>query len=256
MKINVDGYDIEYKETGTGDEVAVILQGWGTSLGMYDSMAACINGRFRVIQLDLPGFGASDEPRESWNVDEYADFFLHFMEKLGIGRATLIGHSYGGRVIIKLASRESISLELDRLVLVDAAGILPKKTFAQKMKVKRYKLLKRLFSLKPVHALFPEMIDDWKGRQGSADYRNATPVMRECLVKAVNEDLTELLPRIRQETLLVWGDMDTATPLSDGQLMEKLIPDAGLAVIKGAGHFSFAEQPAVFRSIMHSYFRI
>jgi pimeloyl-ACP methyl ester carboxylesterase len=50
--------------------------------------------------------------------------------------------------------------------------------------------------------------------------------------------------------------MDTATPLSDGQLMEKLIPDAGLAVIKGAGHFSFAEQPAVFRSIMHSYFRI
>ena len=81
-------------------------------------------------------------------------------------------------------------------------------------------------------------------------------MMKKCMVMAVNEDLTECLPKIKQETLLIWGDKDTATPISDAKLMEEKIPDAGLAVISGAGHFSFLEQPAVFRSIMRSYFKI
>lgn len=72
--------------------------------------------------------------------------------------------------------------------------------------------------------------------------------------KAVNEDLTELLPRIRQDTLLIWGDLDTATPIADAKLMEEKIPGAGLAVIPGTGHFSFLENPALFRSIMQAYF--
>lgn len=116
--------------------------------------------------------------------------------------------------------------------------------------------MKKIISLKPVYAVCPELIDDWKSRQGSADYRNATPMMRQCLVKAVNEDLTPLLKDIRQDTLLIWGDNDTATPLSDGKQMEQLIPEAGLAVVKGAGHFSFLDQPAVFRRIMESYFNM
>ena len=77
-----------------------------------------------------------------------------------------------------------------------------------------------------------------------------------CLVKAVNEDLTSLLPEIKQETLLIWGENDTATPISDAKLMEKMIPDAGLAVIKNAGHFCFVEQPVIFSNIMKSYFKI
>ena len=79
-------------------------------------------------------------------------------------------------------------------------------------------------------------------------------MMRQCLVKAVNEDLSHLLPGIKAPTLLVWGDRDTATPLSDGQKMEKAIPGAGLAVIPGTGHFSFVENPYLFGRIMASYF--
>ena len=165
-----------------------------------------------------------------------------------------MGHSYGGRVIIKLASRERLPFEIDRIVLIDSAGIVPEKSFWQKMKIKRYKLLKKVLNLKVIYALFPELIDDWRSRQGSADYRNATPMMRQCLVMAVNEDLRHLLPGIKQDTLLVWGDLDTATPLSDGKLMEELIPGAGLAVIEGTGHYSFLEKPSVFRNIMRAYF--
>jgi pimeloyl-ACP methyl ester carboxylesterase len=133
---------------------------------------------------------------------------------------------------------------------------LPKKSFKQKVNIKKYKVLKKILNMKVIYALFPELIDDWRSRQGSADYRNATPIMRQCLVKAVNEDLTELLPKIKQDTLLIWGDKDTATPIEDARLMEEKIPSSGLAVLKGAGHFSFLEQPNIFRNIMRSYFEI
>ena len=254
MKINVNGYEIAYQITGQGEDTVVILQGWGTEFATYNSVAACISDRYRVVQFDFPGFGASDEPREPWAVEDYANFFLDLMAALGIQKATLLGHSYGGRVIIRLAARESLPFTIERIVLVDSAGILPKKTWKQKMKIRRYKLLKRIVSLKLVYAICPRLIDEWRNSQGSADYRNASPMMRQCLVKAVNEDLTELLPRIRQDTLLIWGNLDTATPIADAKLMKEKIPGAGLAVIPGTGHFSFLENPALFRSIMQAYF--
>lgn len=256
MEIIVDGYKISYKVTGEGEETVVILQGWGTEFSVYDSVAACINSQYRVVQFDLPGFGASEEPREAWDVDAYADFFLKLMDALKIRKAVLLGHSYGGRVIIKLAAREHLPLEISRIVLVDSAGILPKKTWKQKMSIRRYKALKKLVSIKLVYKICPELIDEWKSRQGSADYRNASPMMRQCMVKAVNEDLTGLLPLIGQETLLIWGDLDTATPITDAKLMEERIPDAGLAVIPGTGHFCFLEKPGQFAGIMRSYFHI
>jgi pimeloyl-ACP methyl ester carboxylesterase len=256
MNIVVDGYNICYKITGNGKETVVMLQGWGTDLGVYDSVANAISEQYRFVQFDFPGFGGSDEPREAWSVDDYADFFCKFMEALEIKKAVLIGHSYGGRVIIKLATRDKLPFEIERIALIDSAGILPKKSFKQKVNIKKYKALKKLFNIKVVYALFPELIDDWRSRQGSADYRNASPMMRQCLVKAVNEDLTELLPKIKQDTLLIWGDKDTATPIEDAKLMEQKIPNSGLAILKGAGHFSFLEQPAIFRNIMRSYFEI
>lgn len=256
MNIDVNGYNICYTEKGEGKDTVVILQGWGTSYGVYDSVADALREQYRVIQFDFPGFGGSDEPKQAWSVDDYADFFCDFLNVLHIKKAVLIGHSYGGRVIIKLAARRECPVEIDRIVLIDSAGILPRKTFAQKMKAKRYKVLKKLFANKVIYYLFPELIDDWRSRQGSADYRNATPRMRECLVKAVNEDLTGLLPEIRQETLLIWGDQDTATPIGDARIMEEKIPNAGLVVLEGTGHFSFLEKPEQFRNIMRSYFKV
>lgn len=256
MNIEINGYNICYKKTGTGSKTAVIIQGWGTELGLYDCVADTINSEYTVIQFDMPGFGGSDEPREAWGVDSFADFFCDFMKTININKMTLIGHSYGGRVIIKLANRENLPFEITNIVLIDSAGVMPKRTFLQKIKTKRYKILKKVFNNKVIYALFPELIDDWKSRQGSSDYRNATPMMRKCLVMAVNEDLTNLLSGIKQETLLIWGDKDTATPISDARLMEKLIPDSGLAVIEGAGHFPFIEKPVIFNNIMNSYFKI
>ena len=104
--------------------------------------------------------------------------------------------------------------------------------------------------------LWPEALEKLRVKFGSADYAAATPLMRQCLVKAINEDLTHLLPGIKAPTLLIWGENDTATPLADGKLMEKSIPDAGLAVIPGVGHYCFLENPWLFKRIIASYYHL
>jgi pimeloyl-ACP methyl ester carboxylesterase len=117
-------------------------------------------------------------------------------------------------VIIKLANRQ-LPFAIDKIVLVDSAGIKPagskKKSFRQRI----FKLGKWFLSLKPIAKLFPTALEKLRVKFGSADYAAASPMMRQCLVKAVNEDLSHLLPGIKAPTLLVWGDRDTATPISD-----------------------------------------
>ena len=172
---------------------------------------------------------------------------------MGLTRVILLGHSYGGRVCIRIASKRGLPFRLEKLVLMDSAGILPVRTKQQEAKVRRYKRLRDFLSKPWVYEFFPDLIDDWRSRQGSEDYRNATPLMRKTLVKAVNEDLTELLPEINTETLLIWGADDDATPLRDAKIMEEKIPNAGLAVIEQAGHYAFLEQPVVFRQILSAF---
>jgi pimeloyl-ACP methyl ester carboxylesterase len=260
MNTVIDGYNINYKitEPENAKKTAVILQGWGTGCDLYDFTAGCINDGYRVVQFDFPGFGESDEPSEPWRPADYARFFCKFMEALGIGEAVLIGHSYGGRVIIKLAARDAgsgdaLPFEIDKIMLIDSAGIVPERSWQQRLKVKRFRALRKFLTSPPVHAMFPEVIDFWINSQGSADYRNASPIMKKCLVMAVNEDLRHLFPSVKQETLLVWGDADLDTPISDAHIMEEMMPDAGLAIFEGAGHYSYLEQPVLFRTVIRTY---
>ena len=122
-----------------------------------------------------------------------------------------------------------------------------------KIKQKWFKLCKKAANSKLGKKLSPGLVEKMQKNSGSADYRNATPLMRQVLVKAVNDDVTELLPNIKVPTLLIWGDEDTATPISDAKLMEKLIPDAGLVVLKNTGHYSFLEYFYTFCRVMDSF---
>ena len=161
MDIKIDGYNINYKITGPDNArgTIVMLQGWGTSLDLYDFVAGSVNDEYRFVQFDFPGFGGSDEPREPWNVQAYTEFFCRFMKELGIEEASLVGHSYGGRVIIKLAEMEEIPFRINKIMLIDSAGIMPERSAAQKAKVKRYKIMRNFLTSKPIHAMFPEVID-------------------------------------------------------------------------------------------------
>ena len=252
MECVVKGLRINYEVKGEGETV-LLLHGWASSLQPYCRLMDQLSSRYRVIAVDFPGMGKSEEPKEPWDVDGFVDFTLAFLQQFDVKKLSLVGHSYGGRVIIKLANRE-LPFAIDKIVLIDSAGIKPPVSKKKNARQRMYKIGKWFLTRRPVAKLFPTALEKLKVKFGSADYVAASPMMRQCLVKAVNEDLTHLLPGIQAPTLLVWGDRDTATPLRDGQLMEKTIPGAGLAVIPGTGHFSFVENPMLFGRIMASYF--
>lgn len=255
MNLTLDGININYRDEGQGD-VVLLLHGWGSNIQLFNGIFDLLTPKYRVVALDMPGFGESEEPGEVWGVDEYLDFVIKFINKLQIKSFTVLGHSFGGRVIIKMVNRKNLNFTVEKIILVDSAGIMPKRTLKYHIKVKTYKCIKAVLGFGPVKKLFPNALEKYKKGKGSADYTAASDIMKGCLVKVVNEDLTDLLKNITQDTLLIWGENDDATPLSDAKLMEKLIPEAGLAVIKNAGHYSFLEQKYIFDRILASYMKI
>jgi len=255
LKINIKGLDINYDVKGEGDYV-FLLHGWGSSLTLFDALAGVISKKYTAVSLDFPGFGLSDEPKEIWDVSAYSEFMVEFIRRFNCERVILLGHSFGGRVIIKMACLPGLPFSIDKIILADSAGVLPKRTLKYKMKLRIYKMGKAILGLGPVTKMFPHALDNYRKKRGSSDYNSASEIMRNILVKTVNEDLTPLLKDIMSPTLLIWGESDTATPVSDGRLMEKLIKDAGLVVLKGAWHYSFLDQPYVFHKIVNSFLKI
>lgn len=258
MTTTIQNLNINYIEASPAapaEELVVMLHGWGAKAELFEPLISLISQKYRVLAPNMPGFGGSQEPPEPWSVDRYADFILDFLAPYAPKKVIFIGHSFGGRVIIKLSSR-NLPFEISKIILIDSAGIKPKKTLRQKLSLAAYKVGKAVLSFPPIKALFPDALENLRKKRGSADYQSATPIMRQTLVKVVNEDLSHLLSGISASTLLFWGTADTATPLSDALLMEKLIPDAGLVRVEGAGHFSFLEAPELCRRVVASFLKI
>lgn len=250
-----DTLNIDYIDEGNGD-VIVFLQGWGTTAKLYKTVIDMLSPYFRVIAPDFPGFGNSTEPSFPYSAEDYADFVLAFLEKLNVSRASFIGHSHGGRVIIELASREKLPIETDKLVLMDSAGIVTKKPLKKRVRIKTYKILKKFFTLKLIKSIFPDAVSNLQNKFGSADYASSSDMMRKSMVKLVNTDYTDRLGKIKNPTLLIWGENDDATPLEHAKIMEKNIQDTGLVVIKGAGHFSYLSDINLTKRVLHSFFGI
>ena len=231
-----------------GDLPIVILHGWGAHIEAVGPILAGLDGAADVIALDLPGFGESDPPPEAWDVDCYARFMIHFLDEMGVDRAHLVGHSHGGRVSIALAADEP--QRVGRLLLIDSAGIPPKRGWRYRRRVAVAKLGRVAGKL---GAPGRQLQERMRARVASRDYLEASEAMRGTFRAVIAADLTGRMPRIRASTLLVWGDRDDDTPLWMGRRMEELIPDAGLVVLEGAGHYSYADSPGQFRAVARQF---
>jgi pimeloyl-ACP methyl ester carboxylesterase len=255
LRKTVNGIGINYEQKGSG-ELVVLLHGWGSNIKLFANLIDLLSAKYTVVAMDMPGFGESEEPKTPWCVDDYVQFVIDFLKDYDAKEVTLLGHSFGGRVIIKMHSRESLPFKVKKVILVDSAGIMPPKSNKKSWRTRYYKMGKAVLSTKLVQKLAPDALENFRKKMGSADYAAASPMMRQVMVKVVNEDLEPYLPNIKCPTLLVWGVNDTATPLSDGEKMEKLIPDAGLVRLENAGHYSFLEQQFTFNRVMCSFMGI
>jgi pimeloyl-ACP methyl ester carboxylesterase len=235
------------QERGSGPPL-LLLHGWGVSSELFVPILDALQSGRRLIVPDLPGFGATPEPDTAWSVHDYAAWCIALLDRLGAERCDLIGHSNGGRIGIVIAATHPGRVR--RMVLAGSAGIRPRRTLLGVVRVRRYKLLRTLERSTLIPAALRRAAGRNADRRGSADFRAVSGVMRGTLVRIVNEDLRALLPELHLPVLLIWGEHDAEAPLEDGRLMERLIPDAGLVVFEGAGHFAYLEQPARFCRIV------
>lgn len=236
-------YDI-HRHAVTSAPAIVLMHGWGCDSTMFSFIDSCLSERATVITLDFPGHGKSGEPPEPWGVHEYADLVRKLLQENGFSRVDLIGHSFGGRIAIVLAS-ETPEL-VNKVVITGGAGIKKPVSPSHQKRTKRYKRMNKLLDgLKSIPAM-ANTVDKWQERLrnhfGSPDYVKLNEGMRKTFVKVISEDLFPLLKDIKAPTLLIWGSADTETPLWMGEQMEQSIPDAGLVIFEGKGHFAFLEE--------------
>ena len=248
--IKINGLDFHYTVQGSGSPI-VLMHGWGCNLTTLASIEKVAAENHTVYNVDFPGFGKSEEPSEVWGVEKYTQLIEAFIKLENIENPILLGHSFGGRVGILYSSRNKVK----KLILVDAAGVKPRRSLKYYFKVYTYKIGKRLMPLIYGKKGAQKRIEDMRAKRGSSDYNNASPMMRAILSKVVNEDLKYCMPKITAPTLLIWGENDTATPLRDAQIMEKLIPDAGLVSFPGCGHYSFLDNPFQFAAVLRSFIK-
>lgn len=251
-----NGKQIAYAVMGEGPNL-LILHGWGANSGVMAYMGLKLSSKHTCYILDLPGFGMSEEPKEAWSVSDYADLMEAFINELSLAPVDILGHSFGGRIILKLAPRDKQHALINKIVITGGAGMKPKRGVKFYLRKYTAKLLKMPALLLPgslrerfLGALRKTRF--WK-MLGSSEYAQLQGVMRETFVKTVTEYLEPELPRIPHEVLLIWGSEDEATPLYQGRRLEKGLPNATLTVIKGGGHYAFLDKPAKFNIIAEDF---
>lgn len=250
MFLEIDGLKIFYNIEGEGNPI-VLLHGWGANSDSLYSLFHYFKKKYLVINIDLPGFGKSDTPNKSFDGEDYKNIILKFISNLKLKNFTIIGHSFGGRIGIRIASENPF--ELKSLILIDSAGIREKKTNKQKISESTFKILKKL-TLKIIKGKSQEKILDYlRNIFGSTDYKMQKGIMRDTLVKVVNEDLTSNLKKIKIKTLIIWGEKDKELPIKHAYLMHDLIKNSKLVIIKNAGHFPFLDNTTKVLNSIESF---
>lgn len=252
-RIEIDGVSLHYRDSGETElQPVIVMHGWGCTCDTVASIAALFKGKMRVLNVDLPGHGQSSEPPAVWGIEEFTSLIEKFISRLELRKPALVGHSFGGRISLLLSSRNNTG----KVLLVDSAGIKPQRSFTYYRKVYTFKAMKHIVRFFFGKNRGEDILDRMRAKNGSSDYRNSTPRMRAIMSKCVNEDIRHVMPMIKAPVLLVWGEEDTATPLSDAKIMEGLIPDAGLVTFPGCGHYSFLDNPFGFNAAVKSFFNL
>lgn len=240
MKIIINNLATEYRDEGEGS-VIFMLHGWGVDLNEFDKITDILKKDFRIVRVDLPGFGGTERPK-NWDLGDYVNFVKGFLEKLELDKSkniVLLGHSFGGRIILKGVG--TVKLNPEKIILISPAGV--------SLKSQRRSFFKVLAKIGGFVAFIPPFVF-WRQqikkklyRMIGSDLEDQKGGMKEIFKSVVGEDLSHYAEKIEKDTLLIWGEHDTVTPKSDGEHLHHLIYNSKMEIVKDAGHFSFDESP-------------
>lgn len=232
--------NINYVDYGEGTDALVFLHGWGQNIEMMKPVAEPFKKEYRIIILDLPGFGESSEPDSVWSLYDYVEMLHTFLGELKVANPILLGHSFGGKISLLYGTKYSVK----KIVTFGS----PYKREVQKlgMKTKVLKTLKKVPVVNKLEGFAKKHI-------GSTDYRQASTLMREIMVNHVNLDISNQLNKIKVPTLLIWGTLDEAVPIEQAYELEKLIPDAGVVEFPNCTHYAYLENLAGTVNVLRNF---
>ena len=216
--------------------VNIYLHGWGAD---HKSLLFChkyIKNQSSLF-IDFPPFGGSTSAISDWTVFTYANMVASLCSHLGIKKFNLIGHSFGGRISIILAVL--CKAEVNKVVLVDSAGLKPRRSLGYYFKIWTYKLKKKLG------------MD--VSKYGSCDYKALPANMRKIFNSIVNTHLDDFLPFIKAQTLIIFGENDTTTPVYMAKKLKRKIKNSKLILLPGAGHFCFVDRRLEFLTELKTF---
>ena len=215
-----------------------MLHGYLSCKESWSAQIAYFSKFYKVTAIDFLGFGKSGALTQPFSVGDYAQWLKEILMALGIEKPHVLAHSFGCRVAVKLASENPKAF--DKIVLTGPAGVILKRGFRYKAKVKMYRFVRKIA---------PKFAEK---RFGSKEYRSLSPIMKESYKKIVNEDLRGCASKVHSPTLIVEGSADRVTTEAEAEIYLQSFPNARLEKIEG-GHFAFAENPVAFNLIVEEF---
>ena len=239
MEIIVNGTKTNYQTFGEGKPF-LILHGWGSASERWQKVAELLAEKeFKVIVPDLPGFGKSEQLTSAWTANDYTNWVESFIKEMHLGEFYLMGHSFGGALSCKYAIKHP--QDVKKLFLVSAASV--RKKTAQKTGFKIIAKLAKPLSKLPFYGLFRKAFYKFIVRK--SDYVHIDGALKETFVNVISDDLSQFTGFIRVPTIIIWGDKDTYTPISDAYFLNEKIKNSKLIVLKGFGHIVNRDCPEI-----------
>ncbi len=238
MQVVVDSLMTRYDRGGKG-KVVVLLHGWADSAAGLRTLGNALQKNYDVIALDLPGFGGTQTPKQSWGLDDYVQFVQHFLKKIDAGKVyALIGHSNGGAMAIRgLADG---TLRAEKLVLLASAGIRNEykgRNRALRILAKAGKLVTSPLPIQIKKKLRRKVYKTIGSDMLVAEH------LQETFKRVVTDDVRADAAQITLPALLIYGELDEDTPVWYGRQFHELMTDSTLEILPGAGHFVHIDRP-------------
>ena len=228
------------------EPILLCLHGWGGSKESFTELREALKGSdVEILTPDLPGFGSEPEPKTPWSVDDYANWVEALIKDQK--PVHLLGHSHGGRIALKLASR---GLPITHLYLCAAAGIRRPRHFKRIIGLILSKTGKFLLMIPGLNRLQPLGKKLLYKLVRVHDYEKASPVMRETMIKVTAEDLRPILKDIHVPTDIFWGENDGMTPVADAHIIHQGIQGSQLHLYPGIRHRVHREKAAEIAAVI------